>query len=170
MIPELPHPLWKALHIFPPGLLSTLFRALLLLFLVGLIFWWWRRRRHNALLPPIPVAPHLRTSGSFKGRVEKILSRAIEEKMYRRGFHELAKLAREALSERTGLSFGRMTVAEMGAVLSGKKLMESMRMIEDHQFSREKPRASDLEEAAQALIAGLSRGGRIGLKKGARRR
>jgi len=163
---ELPHPLWKALHILPPwlpGLLTMLFVMLLLALPVYL---WIRSRRRKAVaLPPLPGKQQTSPRRSLRSLLEEIVRRAITEKNYRRGFHELAAAARQALSRRTGLEFEKMTVAEMREYLKSGRLLRAMDFLEVQQFGSREPTASELEEALAALTASLSRGGRIPLKK-----
>jgi len=169
MMKELPHPLWQGLHVLPPHL-PTFIGTLLLLALIGLLVSLWLRRHRPAelVLPPLPRETAPVPRGSLKSRLEAIVRKALSDKNYRRGFHELAAAVRAALSKRTGLEFDRMTVAEMREVLRGRNLVKALDFVEEGQFGSREPTPADLEQALSALTASLSRGGRISLRKARR--
>jgi len=162
---ELPQPLREPLHILPPWLPLFLLWLGAVALLAGLLLLAFKRRKRIPRMLPLPVPAAAVRKGTFKSQIEKIISDALSSRNYRGGIHRIAAAVRQTLSNRTGVGFEFMTVDEMKKVLNGRKLIETLTMLEDRQFSRHEPSAEDLRNAGDGVISVLSRGGRIGLKR-----
>lgn len=164
---SLPHGVTDPLHIDEPFPTWALWASALVLWLLYRLYRRWRERPAESAKQVREPRPNAPSHNPIGNRIENIRSRALLQKAYRKGCHELAEALREHLAERleAGQSLTSLTAIEMADRFGDAAFARFFGLLSRLQFHRREPSQSDFEgacELALEVVVDVGAGARAG--------
>jgi len=151
---SLPHGVTDPLHIDEPFPTWMLWAGALVLWLLYRLYRRWREHPAEPAKPVRKLRPKAPGRGRIGNTIEDIRRRALLQKAYRTGCHELAEALREHLDVRfeTGESLTSLTAIEMADRFGDTAFARFFSLLSQLQFRRREPTQSDFEGACALAL------------------